>query len=66
LKEEPVSDYLNALEHLMAVEHLPAWSPHIRSADILRKAPKRHFVDPSLYLNDKINSPTLFRRNEKK
>ena len=32
----------------MAVEQLPAWSPHIRSADTLRKAPKRHFVDPSL------------------
>jgi predicted AAA+ superfamily ATPase len=32
----------------MAVEQLPAWSPHIRSADTLRKAPKRHVVDPSL------------------
>jgi predicted AAA+ superfamily ATPase len=31
----------------MIVEPLPAWNTHIRSADTLRKAPKRHFVDPS-------------------
>jgi predicted AAA+ superfamily ATPase len=46
--DETISEYLEALERLMAVEQLPAWSPHIRSADTLRKAPKRHFVDPSL------------------
>jgi predicted AAA+ superfamily ATPase len=45
---ETITDYLEALDRLMAVEQLPAWSPHIRSADTLRKAPKRHFVDPSL------------------
>jgi predicted AAA+ superfamily ATPase len=46
--DETVAEYLEALERLMIVEQLPAWSPHIRSADTLRKAPKRHFVDPSL------------------
>ena len=46
--DETVNEYLQALERLMIVEQLPAWSPHIRSADTLRKAPKRHFVDPSL------------------
>ncbi|GHV73229.1 ATPase AAA [Spirochaetia bacterium] len=48
INDETIADYLEALERLMAVEQLPAWSPHIRSADTLRKAPKRHFVDPSL------------------
>jgi predicted AAA+ superfamily ATPase len=48
ITDDTISEYLEALERLMAVEQLPAWSPHIRSADTLRKAPKRHFVDPSL------------------
>jgi len=48
LNDETVTEYLEALERLMVVEPLPAWSTHIRSADTLRKAPKRHFVDPSL------------------
>jgi len=48
LNDETVTEYLQALERLMIVEHLPAWNTHIRCADTLRKAPKRHFVDPSL------------------
>ncbi|GHU55218.1 ATPase AAA [Spirochaetia bacterium] len=48
ITDETITDYLEALERLMTVEQLPAWGPHIRSADTLRKAPKRHFVDPSL------------------
>jgi predicted AAA+ superfamily ATPase len=48
LDDETVSDYLAALERLMIIENLPAWNTHIRSSDYLRKAPKRHFVDPSL------------------
>jgi len=48
LNDETVTEYLEALERLMVVEPLPAWSTHIRSADTLRKAPKRHFTDPSL------------------
>jgi len=48
LNDETVSEYLEALERLMVVESLPAWSTHIRSSDTLRKAPKRHFTDPSL------------------
>ena len=46
--DETVAEYLDVLERLMVVEQLPAWNTHIRSADTLRKAPKRHFVDPSL------------------
>jgi len=45
---ETVTEYLSALERLMAIENLPAWNTHIRSADMLRKSPKRHFTDPSL------------------
>ena len=32
----------------MAVDNLPAWNIHIRSSDMLRKSPKRHFADPSM------------------
>jgi predicted AAA+ superfamily ATPase len=45
--DETIAEYLDALERLMIVEQLPAWNTHIRSSDTLRKAPKRHFVDPS-------------------
>ncbi len=48
MKPETAAGYLDALEHLMVVENQPAWSPHLRSRAILREAPKRHFVDPSL------------------
>jgi predicted AAA+ superfamily ATPase len=34
----------------MVIEDQPAWAPHLRSRARLRKAPKRHFVDPSLAL----------------
>jgi len=46
--QETVAEYLEALERLMVTEPLPAWNTHIRSADTLRKVPKRHFVDPSI------------------
>jgi len=45
--DDTITDYLEILERLMVTEPLPAWSTHIRSADTLRKAPKRHFADPS-------------------
>jgi len=48
ITDETAAEYLGALERLMVVEPLPAWNTHIRSADTLRKAPKRHFADPSL------------------
>ena len=48
LNDETVADYLYALERLMVIDNLTAWSTHIRSADVLRKAPKRHFADPSM------------------
>jgi uncharacterized protein len=48
LNDDTVREYLDALERLMVVENQPAWSTHLRSTHRLRKAPKRHFVDPSL------------------
>jgi hypothetical protein len=45
---ETVRDYLHALERIMVVEDQPAWAPHLRSRSILRRSPKRHFVDPSM------------------
>ncbi|MCP9776994.1 ATP-binding protein [Cyanobium sp. Tous-M-B4] len=50
LDERTVTAYLQALEQLMVIEDQPAWAPHLRSRARLRKAPKRHFVDPSLAL----------------
>lgn len=43
-----VGEYLEALSRLFIVEDQPSWLPHLRSRYALRKAPKRHFVDPSL------------------
>jgi uncharacterized protein len=47
-KEHTVREYLSALQRLFVVEDQPPWEPHLRSRSILRKSPKRHFVDPSL------------------
>lgn len=48
LDRHTVAEYLNILERLMVIEDQPAWAPHLRSRASLRRAPKRHFVDPSL------------------
>jgi uncharacterized protein len=48
LKNHTALDYASALTRLMIVADQPAWAPHLRSKSILRNAPKRHLVDPSL------------------
>lgn len=48
LSEHTVADYLDALSRLMIIEDQRAWAPHLRSKAVMRKSPKRHFVDPSL------------------
>ncbi len=45
---ETVSAYLAAMGRVFVVEDQPSWGPHLRSRDRVRKAAKRHFVDPSL------------------
>ena len=48
LARSTVNAYLEALERVFLVENQPAWSVGLRSRATLRRAPKRHFVDPSL------------------
>jgi uncharacterized protein len=43
-----IIEYLNVLSRLMIFEEQPAFNLHIRSANALRKSPKRHFCDVSL------------------
>lgn len=43
-----VKAYMESLSRLFVVEDLPAWNVRLRSRARLQKAPKRHFVDPSL------------------
>ncbi len=45
---QTVAAYLEALQRIFVIEDLPAWSPELRSKVTVRKAPKRHLVDPSL------------------
>ena len=45
---QTATEYLAALRRIFLVEDQPAWPGHLRSRAVLRKAPKRHFVDPSL------------------
>jgi predicted AAA+ superfamily ATPase len=48
LSRPTIVDYLDALSKLMIFEEQPAFNTHIRSANSLRKSPKRHFCDVSL------------------
>jgi hypothetical protein len=55
--------YLAALSRIFVVEDLPAWSPGLRSRTILRGAPTRHFVDPSLAVAALGTTPDRLLRN---
>jgi hypothetical protein len=48
VSDDAVADYLSSLARIFVVEDQPAWQPHLRSRYRLRRAAKRHFVDPSL------------------
>ncbi|GHV30520.1 hypothetical protein FACS1894177_03240 [Bacteroidia bacterium] len=61
-------DYLDCLKRLMLIEEQPAWSPHLRSAALLRKSPKIHFTDVCLSVAaiaamDALQSAYLTRQN---
>ncbi len=43
-----ITAYLDALRRIFIVEDQPAWPVSLRSKAVLRREPKRHFVDPSL------------------
>lgn len=49
---------LKVLERLMIIEELPAWAPHLRSRNTLRKSATRHFIDPCLAVAVLGASPT--------
>lgn len=48
LSPKTLTSYLDALRRLWIVVEQPAWGQHMRSAAQVRKAAKRHLVDPSL------------------
>lgn len=48
MTDATVQSYLAALARVFVIEDQPSWGPHLRSRDRVRKAPRRHFVDPSL------------------
>lgn len=52
-----VADYLSALNRLFVIEDQPAWASHLRSRYVLRRAPKRHFVCPSIAVAALRTSP---------
>lgn len=48
MSEKVISDYINAYEQLFVIFDLEAFSPNLRSKNIIRTSKKRFFVDPSL------------------
>ncbi len=63
LKKHTVGEYLSALQRLFVVEDQLPWEPHLRSRSILRKSPKRHFVDPSLAVSALGADPAALLRD---
>lgn len=63
LKDHTALEYASALTRLMIVEDQPAWAPHLRSKSILRSAPKRHLVDPSLAVAALRTGPEQLRND---
>ncbi len=57
LRSETISEYLSLLERIFLIEPQPAWNPHLRSKDSVRKRPKVHFVDPALAVAGLGTSP---------
>lgn len=48
MSRNTLSEYQDALSRLMILYEQPSFNPHIRSAALLRKSPKRHLCDTSL------------------
>ncbi len=46
--ERTFDDYVKALTRLFVIQDIPAWSPAVRSATVVRRSPKRGLVDPSI------------------
>jgi predicted AAA+ superfamily ATPase len=63
MSDDAVADYLDSLTRLFVVENQPAWQPHLRSRYRLRRAAKRHFVDPSLAVAALRSEPEALMRD---
>jgi len=63
VSDDAVADYLDSLTRLFVVEDQPAWQPHLRSRYRLRRAAKRHFVDPSLAVAALRSDPEALMRD---
>ncbi len=48
MSKQSYYDYVSALEKLMIIEDISAWSPAIRSKTSIRSSMKRNFIDPSI------------------
>lgn len=48
LTRQTAAQYLDSLARIFVSVDQPAWAPELRSRTPLRKAPKRHLVDPAL------------------
>lgn len=46
--ERTFDDYMKALTRLFVVQDIPAWSPAVRSATVVRRGYKRELIDPSI------------------
>ncbi len=66
IAQKTLESYLRTLERLMILESQPAWAPSLRSRVRLNRAPKRHFVDPSLAVaaTGTVSSEALMRELE--
>lgn len=65
LHRDTVRAYVSALERVFVVEEQPAWSARLRSRSRLRRAAKRHFVDPSLAVAALRAGPQRLQRDLK-
>jgi predicted AAA+ superfamily ATPase len=63
MSDDAVADYLDSLTRLFVVENQPAWQPRLRSRYRLRRAAKRHFVDPSLAVAALRSEPEALMRD---
>jgi uncharacterized protein len=63
MSDDAVADYLDSLARLFVVENQPAWQPHLRSRYRLRRAAKRHFIDPSLAVAALRSEPEALMRD---
>ena len=63
VKEQTLGEYLAALERLFIVENQEPFVAHLRSRSRLRKAAKRHFIDPSIATAVLQAAPESIRRD---